>query len=166
MPARRKPTALKILHGDRPDRINDRAPVPPTTDVVRPEWLSPAAVAVWDRLAPDLVRTRVLTAWDVDAFARFCWAAATSVALMAEIDRDGPLVPGARGRELVRHRALSVLRQLDAELLAIGGRFGLTPADRDRIRVVAPDDGRNVERLLSNPTRSQQEGARHNDDHR
>lgn len=33
MPARRKPTALKILHGDRPDRINDRAPIPPATDV-------------------------------------------------------------------------------------------------------------------------------------
>jgi hypothetical protein len=35
-----KPTALKVLHGDRTDRINRAEPIPPEREVIAPEELS------------------------------------------------------------------------------------------------------------------------------
>jgi len=50
--AKPKPTALKVLHGDRPDRINHAEPIPPENEVTAPEDLSDDARAAWDQLAP------------------------------------------------------------------------------------------------------------------
>jgi hypothetical protein len=38
-----KPTSLRILHGDRKDRINTSEPVPPTSEITSPDWLSDKA---------------------------------------------------------------------------------------------------------------------------
>lgn len=45
-----KPTQLRILHGDRKDRINDGEPVPPEAEVACPDWASDPARAIWERL--------------------------------------------------------------------------------------------------------------------
>lgn len=46
-----KPTALKVLHGDRSDRFNREEPLPPESEVSPPAELSDDARAVWDPLA-------------------------------------------------------------------------------------------------------------------
>lgn len=47
-----KPTQLRILHGDRGDRINDRESVPPTQEIACPEWASDGAREIWARSHP------------------------------------------------------------------------------------------------------------------
>lgn len=47
-----KPTALRVLHGDRKDRINDAEPQPAEGEVTAPEELSDDARAIWDQLPP------------------------------------------------------------------------------------------------------------------
>ena len=67
----RKPTALRVLHGDR---MPPREPVPQsavTGAVVKPP-LSPGASEEWDRIAPEMIRLGVLTEWDVGLFAEWC----------------------------------------------------------------------------------------------
>jgi P27 family predicted phage terminase small subunit len=139
----RKPTALKLLQGDRQDRINRDEPVPDEAEVVRPEWLPEPAAAIWDQLAPDLIAKNVLTAWDVDMFAAFCTAVVANREAAADLDQSGvkctTLVrETARGDliyDLRRNPAWQVFRESAATMAGIGGKFGLTPADRAGLSV-------------------------------
>lgn len=88
MDQHRKPTALRVLHGDRKDRTNDQEPVPPEGEVAPSEETSPDARAVWERLARSLIACGVLTSWGVDAFWMTCEGA-------------GPVPPSRTPGELV-----------------------------------------------------------------
>jgi P27 family predicted phage terminase small subunit len=129
-----KPTNLKILHGDRKDRINTHEPKPATREVVCPDWLSDHGRETWDRLAPDLIAKGVLTFWDVDRFADFCWARALSKEAMDEVERRGLIVTGDKGVQ-VKNPAIQVVRDAFREMATIAARFGLTPSDRARLSV-------------------------------
>lgn len=122
-----KPKHLKVLHGDRKDRINTQEPTPDENlSVVPPYELRPAVQAVWDRLAPDRIRLKVLTAWDTDAFAAFCEAIV--LAQQGALEAGGDVVPGAPS---------PMSRFKDAVNLCstLGGRFGWTPSDRQKLIV-------------------------------
>lgn len=156
-----KPTALKLLEGVRPSRVNDAEPVPSLTAVVPPAWLSEAALAVWGRLAPDLVRRGVLTPWDVDAFANFCALVEVNRAALVDIDANGAtvttidrtLADGTTVYRLQRNPAWQVARESAQLLVSIGGRFGLSPSDRAQLHVeptgAAESDLLSAERLLT-----------------
>lgn len=122
----RKPTTLKILHGDREDRINRAEPVPGSGEVVPPFELSEGALLVWDRLAPDRIRRGVLTAWDVDAFALFCETVAVAQSKVAPAHQPWEPRPGTAS-------PLSELRSAIAMVSSLGSRFGWTPADRAKL---------------------------------
>ncbi|MFF4548601.1 phage terminase small subunit P27 family [Streptomyces sp. NPDC001406] len=138
-----KPTALKVLHGDRSDRINAAEPVPDEGDIQPPAWLAEleaeaepgtgSALGVWRRLAPDLIRKRVLTAWDVEAFAVFCDAVVGHRRAALEVARSGLTVAGARG--VVKNPALTALKDYAEILSRYGARFGLTPSDRASLSI-------------------------------
>lgn len=121
-----KPRHLKALHGDRKDRINEQEPVPTEGAIVPPYELRPKVQAVWDRLAPDRIRTKLLTAWDVDAFAAFCEAIV--LAQQGVLEAGAEAVPGAPS---------PMSRFKDAVNLCstLGGRFGWTPSDRQKLIV-------------------------------
>ena len=67
-----EPTALKVLKGDRPSRINRAEPVPAGGMPPAPKSLSIGARYVWKRLAKDLHAKGLLTIWDRDAFQVYC----------------------------------------------------------------------------------------------
>jgi P27 family predicted phage terminase small subunit len=144
-----KPTALKVLHGDRKDRINHAEPAPAEAAVPPPEDLSDDARAVWDRLAPDLIRVGVLTSWDVDAFVICCEALARYRQATKLVNGSALLVQGPSG--LVKNPALQVQREAESTFAQYAARFGLTPSDRSQLKVDAPGavTGQGAERLLS-----------------
>jgi phage terminase small subunit len=121
-----KPRNLKVLHGDRPDRINNAEPVPSSLPVEPPYELNEDVREVWDRLAPDRIAKGLLTAWDVDAFAAFCEA----LVLVRQGAREasGPVVPGCASPMSRFKDAVSICGSL-------GGRFGWTPSDRQKLIV-------------------------------
>lgn len=134
-----KPTHLKVLHGDRPDRINRAEPVPGDHPIRPPSTLTAAALEVWTRLAPDRIAKGVLTAWDVDAFALFCEAVALAHGAAAKA--DGPTIPGAQS-------PISRFKDAVAVCATLGGRFGWTPSDRAKL-VVGEGKPDQKERYLS-----------------
>ena len=72
-----KPTALKVLEGDRGKGrrpLNEHEPVPPRGGVKCPSWLLPEAKKEWKRLASSLEAMGVLTMADLTAFAGYCQA--------------------------------------------------------------------------------------------
>lgn len=147
--AKPKPTALKVLHGDRPDRINDAEPIPPEQEVAAPEDLSDDARAAWDRLAPGLIAVGVLTAWDVDAFVVVCEALARYKQATKLVNGSALLVQGPNG--FVKNPALIVQREAETTFAQYGARFGLTPSDRTQLKVdvSGASKGPSAERLLS-----------------
>jgi P27 family predicted phage terminase small subunit len=106
-----KPTHLKILAGEREDRINRNEPTPARAPIVPPVELSDGARAVWDRLAPDLIVKHILTAWDLDMFGVFCDAVATYQECQQLMGRDY-LVPGSVKDTLVKSPYLRIYARL------------------------------------------------------
>lgn len=121
-----KPKALKLLHGDRKDRINDREPVPAVKGIAPPYEMVDEVQAVWDRLAPDRIARGVLTAWDIDAFAAFCEALV--LARQGAREASGPALPGAPS-------PMSRFKDAVGLCATLGGRFGWTPSDRQKLVV-------------------------------
>lgn len=152
-----KPTALRVLHGDRKDRINTDEPQPSAGEVAPPEWLGDEALAVWEEYAPDLEAKRVLTAWDVEAFAAWCDAVARRRDAARHVEEEGAVVEhpvfnkngDQTGVRLGKNAWLLALDAADAQVQRYGARFGLTPSDRASLKIPNEGDGLGAERLLS-----------------
>ncbi len=117
-----KPTALRLLHGDRKDRINLHEPIPGSTDVLPPRALSDEEQAIWDRLAPDLISKGVLTHWDVDLFLSLIRYILLHERALDEVERG-------------EVSSLRVAKEAFSHLVTLAGRFGLTPSDRSKLSI-------------------------------
>lgn len=137
------PTHLALLSGRRADRINTNAPAPSELEVSCPGWLPDEARAVWSQFAPDLIRKKVLTSWDVEEFGAWCEAAARRRRAVAAIAAEGEIVEmsvfNKNGEETGTRRAknpwLLVLTDADMQLRSYGTRFGMTPSDRASLSI-------------------------------
>lgn len=139
---------LKILKGVDEYRINRDEPTPSDGGVEPPVELSEGAQDVWDRLAPDLIGKRVMTAWDVDQFVVFCDAVATYHECKLLMDREY-ISPGAAGG-LIKNPYWQIMRDCQSIMTQIGSRYGLTPGDRAALKVDSDEQtGSGAERLLS-----------------
>jgi phage terminase small subunit len=126
-----KPTALKILAGNPGKRrLNDQEPQP-EAKCVPPAWLPPDVREEWKRQAPALERLGLLTEIDGEAFAMLC---TLSVSLQNEANSED----GAN---------VSKLLFLSKELRGLWSRFGMTPADRARVKVEKPKPKTKLERF-------------------
>jgi P27 family predicted phage terminase small subunit len=145
----RRPTHLKILAGEREDRINRNAPLPTESTVSPPVELSDGAREVWNRLARDLEDKGCLTSWDVDLFAVYCDAAATYYECRRAIGSDYT-VKGSVKHTTVKSPLWRIMKDAADTMRTIGARFGLTPSDRAGIDVsdTKPTPQYGPERLL------------------
>ncbi|MEV8438797.1 tetratricopeptide repeat protein [Actinosynnema sp. NPDC051121] len=153
-----KPTSLRVLHGDRPDRINTREPVPPDAEVEPPDWLSDSARAIRDRLAPGLVARKVLTVWDADAFAILCQAVARYREATTRLNSSALLVQGSGGLVKNPTTTLGTANDLALRLHATGDHRAARDLDEDTLaryrRVLGEDHpdtlrtGRNLVSVL------------------
>ncbi|WP_337175388.1 P27 family phage terminase small subunit [Paludisphaera sp.] len=113
-----KPTALKILDGDRADRINRAEPRLPEADLDPPDHFCCDSDGLdfarehWDELAPMLASVGLLTEGDRPALALLCEAHA--------LIRLDPL----------DYKARDLYRRMLVE-------FGLTPSSRSRVAAKA-----------------------------
>lgn len=151
-----EPTALKLLRGVRKDRVNDAEPVP-GGEVVPPELVSAAGLEVWHRLAPDLIRKGVLTSWDADRFGVWCDAMARTAEAAQHLNAEGAVIESPvfdrngqpTGSRTVQNPWFQVWKQSADVVAREGARFGLSPTERQALKV---DDGRSEDpkaRLLT-----------------
>lgn len=119
-----KPTALKLLQGNPGKRpLNDAEPKPSLgTDPPTYIRCVPVLLAEWKRHAPRLLKLGLLTEIDDEALAALC-------------------VLSVKFREMVAaDAAASALANVSRELRALWSRFGMTPADRCRVKTAAPKE--------------------------
>lgn len=102
--------------------------------------MSVAAREVWDEMAPELIRLKLLTIVDVKQFAEYCEATIIAQTARVLIYRmmtgEIQLKAGAANPFNSYARAVQTMMML-------ASRFGLTPADRARLTVdrdISTDD--------------------------
>lgn len=157
MRGQRKPTALKILHGEKnKDRINPNEPKPAPISPKPPAHLDRVDRAVWRALAPALERNGLLTEVDGAAFSTLCILQALEIRLKQELAKCNNAMiadktsfaetEGAEGRtnELMVVEAkinpiVKELRMVAAAKRPYLAEFGMGPASRTKIRV--PGEG-------------------------
>lgn len=114
-----KPTAVKVLTGNPGKRPLPEDEPRPDLGATAPPWIlaSPVLAAEWTRHATRLTDLGILTVMDADALAVLCVA---SVKFRDQVANDAPA---------------DALMATSRELRQLWARFGMTPADRSRVKV-------------------------------
>lgn len=147
---RPKPTALRLLHGDRKDRINDSEPVAPEGLPECPDETSPAVRAVWDYTLDQLRAMGVVSPADRDALLCYCEAVVTHRQASAILARSKVLVKRADSDGLMRNPALIIQRDAALLVAKFAQHFGLSPSARSEIRNPrGQSNGAGAERYLT-----------------
>lgn len=134
-----QPAAVKRQRGSsRRPIVEEAAPVLAAAagGVEPPSWMTSAgAVEIWNRLAPVLVQARLLTAADAQAFGRYCRNFADWLKVREQMDKEGATYESDsnHGKLKRAHPAFLIADRLERQLLAAEDRFGLNPAERQRI---------------------------------
>src|SRR5258708_7658170 len=101
------PKRPKLFHGDG-------KAAPPA--VVKPDWLTGAAAALWDELIPELMRMGILAPCDAMALACLCQRYATWRAALDTLDKAGLTYTAESGLEK-RPPAAAVAEEAEKLLL-------------------------------------------------
>ena len=133
-----KPNATKRVTGSRhahrdlpePPPGSPRCPAHLCKDA-REHWAATVAV-----LAPN-----VLTVADADALALYCTAYARWVEAERHLAEEGVVVKSPNNYP-IQNPYLAVSNKAHEQIEKMGARFGLNPADRNRLHGVAPKDER------------------------
>lgn len=130
------PAAVKIAKGNPGRR---RVGADPKAEeqsreikVAPPSWLKDDGLKVWRRLAPGVEKLRLLTAVDAETFARYCRNFARWLDANKAVDELGMAYDTETGYERIRV-AMAVSIRLEPVLERAEDRFGLNPAERQRI---------------------------------
>ena len=141
-----KPTALKLIEGNKGKRgLNKHEPDPEYLEnLTAPDYLSDAAKAVWDEVAPDLRRAMLLTKIDAPMLAMGCNAIAqyrvaarhaadnlVKAKMVEPTDGDGPAV--ATGEHV--NPWLIVQSMSFKQAMGVFQQFGMSPSARARVSV-------------------------------
>jgi P27 family predicted phage terminase small subunit len=141
-----EPASVKRAKGNPSRRpIGDE----PVTDdsaarkIAPPAELKGMGLKKWQQLAAKLEARKLLTDLDVEAFGRYCKSVARWHEMQARIDKEGLThhVVSKHGEWDRPHPLLAPADRLEVRLQAFEDRFGLNPAERQRIfaaRAAAP----------------------------
>lgn len=141
-----KSARLKLLEGNpgkRPLKKGD--PASGTRQSARtarppayPTWLGPAAKTEWQRLAPELARSGLLTVLDQAAFALYCETYAQWLECQRALAELGRTYITVSGR-LVERPEVEMARKYGRLVRELGAEFGLTPGGRARLSLPDPN---------------------------
>ncbi len=100
-----------------------------------PMWLKDEGLVIWRRLAPTLRAAKLLTDADGETFGRYCRNFARWLKMQEAIDKDGEAYESeSQWGKLKRvNPAFLIADRIERQLLAAEDRFGLNPAERQRI---------------------------------
>jgi P27 family predicted phage terminase small subunit len=135
-----KPTALRLLDGDRESRINRNEPIPRGLPPQCPEDAADDVRAVWDYTVRELDHMNLAFACDRDALRAYCEAVVSHRKACQILAKSPILVRGAKGN-MVRNPALAAQHAAANTLRLLAVEFGLTPSARSRIEHREADSG-------------------------
>lgn len=114
--------------------------------VAAPNWLDGEGLEIWNGKAPTLAAAKLLTEADAIAFGRYCRNLARWLKMQRALDQDTETysVTTASGTVHRPRPEFLIADRIERQLLAAEDRFGLNPAERQRIfaaRAAGGDSG-------------------------
>ena len=134
------PPSIALLHGDRSAARQSPSPQPRARLPVAPRDLSPEARVVWRHVVREMTDTGVLRSADRDLLRCYCEAVVRYVQTQDLLARSGPVVVGARSRELVRNPLHQITRDNADQVRMLARELYLTPLARSGMPSVAEQD--------------------------
>lgn len=138
----RKPKAVNQtkLHGNPGGRKLPNQPTPrPARRFPCPPHVGEYGRALWRKIAPTLLKARVLTEWDKATFEAMCSAYDLMRRAEAELIRDGLTTADDR-HSPKKHPACSVFKSALDTYAKLAQEFGLSPIARRRLDVAVEDE--------------------------
>lgn len=136
----KKPTALRVLQGtDKPSKVANEPQPAPAGNLPTPPGIPKEAQKIWRELAPELNRLGLVTAVDVPALIMACVAGGIAIEAAKALRRDG-LTRFDENKVERKNPHFQLFRDAAANYYRMGGRFGLTPADRAGLNAPGSDD--------------------------
>lgn len=132
------PTHLRIVRGDRKDRINTNEPKPKKSKPKCPTWMSDEAKVIWKRTVKQLDQMGLLYEADQDIIAAYVNAVINYQKATELVDRSGVLIKGRRDG-VVTNPAVRVQRDSATLIRMLAGELGLTPSARTRLKADQDD---------------------------
>jgi len=132
----RKPTALKILHGDfakDPQRRNRAEPQVPSQIPNCPKWLTKDARDEWKRITNEIKAMNVVTLPDRAALEAYCVIHGRWREILRQIAREGLTLDSEHGA--YENPASKIAARCEDQIHRYLCQFGLTPASRSRVNV-------------------------------
>lgn len=143
------PTAVRILRGEKPYRINRDEPQPINGLCHEPDWLSPYALEEWQRVERDVIAMNVGKPVDSTALSAWCEAVARFRTATECLTRFGMFTYGIDG-EICKNPAVVIARDASSDMLRWAREFGFTPSSRQTLKTQNVLDGPNtMQQLLS-----------------
>ena len=138
MAKRKKPTRLKIIAGNPGKRKLPKEPAPKPSNLDQPPtWMrGRAARRKWRELAPMLQEWGIMAETDVDALALLCTQYQIYEEALKIVQVEGFTTTSSKGTE-TKHPAMRVLEGAQDRVLSMLREFGMTPASRSNVSVVA-----------------------------
>lgn len=152
---RPKPTQLRLLHGDRKDRINRDEPIPESGVPDPPYEMTDDVLEVWTYTADQLRKMGTLSMADRDVLACYCEAVVTHrkasqmLGKTGILNRTAPSTARRTGTQFVRSPLLQVQRDAAATIRAFAQEFGLSPSARSEINMGGVSSDLGAARLLT-----------------
>jgi len=97
-----------------------------------PEWLPAPGKAEWRRIMPTLIRRGTLTVADMAQVENYCQAVGLAREAQEQVSNEGATIEAGNGR-IIRHPALSTIKDFTIEARRLATELGLTPNSRERI---------------------------------
>lgn len=146
--------AFNLARGEtRPSRLNGMEPLPRAAGPRLPPGLDDRARALWRSVLRDLGASGIISAVDGPILRAYCEAVAAYERDVALLTSSGPLINGARGRELVANPLHRIVRDDRDAVRLLARELGLSPAARANLRISPAADGAGIDAQLGPPAR-------------
>jgi P27 family predicted phage terminase small subunit len=132
-----RPPELKVLRGERKERIPQGTPSRVEGEPEAPGNLEGEALAEWGRVVAELKSMGVLSRTDRAILVRYTTAWDRHRMAVNAIKRYGLVVKSAGG-SLKSNPATNLANQCDAIMLRCLAEMGLSPASRGKVKVAEP----------------------------
>jgi len=132
--SRKKSKSAKIIQGTfRKDRDTKNIPLCKTDKIPDPpKVLDKIALQEWDRVAPLLFKSGLLSDLDVTALAGYCMSWSRFKKAESALEGQPLTITGATGAQ-IKNPLISISRMAADQMLQMARHFGLTPASRSKV---------------------------------
>lgn len=140
------PTHLRAIDGNPGKRsLDTQEPQPPVIDGTAPAHLEGAALEMWNRLLPPLIKYVGLTILDWPKFEMYCASYGRYRQAQMALCADGVISTTytTRGRNGTQHKTRPEYHQMLEEVRlmhSLGAEMGLSPSARARLKGLAQGD--------------------------